>query len=173
VTPVYLQAKDDGRQHFARIASQVRTAMKILLSALIALSVLAGVAAPANAFDAKSLFGQLDREAGGGSNWRPKIGAGGKPPRSPMEATMNKLMSSSMLGLAPIAPSQTLDGNDEERPGVENDNISQPVIARMATREEIARIRQELEERDARSTKHTHWCSVLLRATWRRIHPKD
>jgi hypothetical protein len=52
----------------ARIASQVRTAMKIILSALVALSVLAGVAAPASAFDAKSLYGQLDRESGGGSN---------------------------------------------------------------------------------------------------------
>jgi hypothetical protein len=42
--------------------------MKIIASALIALSVLAGVAAPASAFDAKSLFQQLDRESGGGSN---------------------------------------------------------------------------------------------------------
>jgi hypothetical protein len=41
--------------------------MKIIASALIALSVLAGVAAPAGAFDAKSLFQQLDRESGGGS----------------------------------------------------------------------------------------------------------
>jgi hypothetical protein len=54
---------------------------------------------------------------------------------------MNKLMNSSMFGLAPIAPSQTLVCNDEERPGVENDEISPPVIERMATREEIARIR--------------------------------
>ena len=42
--------------------------MKIILSALIALSVLASVAAPASAFDAKSLYGQLDRESGGGTN---------------------------------------------------------------------------------------------------------
>jgi hypothetical protein len=49
----------------ARIASQMRTAMKIIASALIALSVLAGIAAPASAFDAKSLFQQLDRESGG------------------------------------------------------------------------------------------------------------
>jgi hypothetical protein len=42
-------------------------AMKIILSALVALSVLAGIAAPASAFDAKSLYGQLDREPGGGS----------------------------------------------------------------------------------------------------------
>jgi hypothetical protein len=65
---VYLQAKHDGRQRVGRIASQERTAMKIILSALIALSVLASVAAPASAFDAKSLYGQLDRESGGGSN---------------------------------------------------------------------------------------------------------
>jgi hypothetical protein len=51
-----------------RIASHKRTAMKIIASALIALSVLAGVSAPASAFDAKSLFQQLDRESGGSSN---------------------------------------------------------------------------------------------------------
>ena len=43
-------------------------AMKIIVSALIALSLLAGIAAPAGAFDAKSLYDQLDRESGGGSN---------------------------------------------------------------------------------------------------------
>ena len=37
--------------------------MKIIVSALVALSVLAGVAAPASAFDAKSFYGQLDRQA--------------------------------------------------------------------------------------------------------------
>lgn len=42
--------------------------MKIIASALIALSVLAGIAAPVGAFDAKSLYGQLERELGGGSN---------------------------------------------------------------------------------------------------------
>ena len=86
---------------------------------------------------------------------------------------MNKLMSSSMLGLAPIAPSQTLISNDEEPPRVENDEISPPAIERVATREEIARIREELDARDAGSTKHARWCSVLLRATWRRIHQMD
>jgi hypothetical protein len=52
----------------ARIAAQVRTAMKIILSALVALSVLAGIAAPASAFDAKSFWGQQERESGGSSN---------------------------------------------------------------------------------------------------------
>jgi hypothetical protein len=85
---------------------------------------------------------------------------------------MNRLMSSSMFGLAPIAPSQTLVSNDEERPGVENDEISPPVIERMATREEITRIREELEARDG-STKHAHLCSVLLRGTWRRVRQID
>ena len=65
---------------------------------------------------------------------------------------MNKLMSSSMFGLAPIAPSQTLVSNDEERPGVENDEISPPVIERMATREEIVSIREELDARVAGGT---------------------
>jgi hypothetical protein len=37
--------------------------MKTIVSALIALSVLAGVAAPASAFDAKSFYEQLDRNA--------------------------------------------------------------------------------------------------------------
>ena len=87
---------------------------------------------------------------------------------------MNKLMSSSMLGLAPIAPTETLiSEQDEERPANEKDEISRPVIERMATREEIARIREELAARDAESTKHAHWCSVLLRATWRRINQMD
>ena len=35
--------------------------MKIIVSALLALSVLASIAAPASAFDAKSFYGQLDR----------------------------------------------------------------------------------------------------------------
>ena len=42
--------------------------MKMIVSALVALSVLAGITAPASAFDAKSLYGQLDRESGGGTN---------------------------------------------------------------------------------------------------------
>jgi hypothetical protein len=41
--------------------------MRILVTALLALSVLAGIAAPANALDPKSLFDQLDRESGGTS----------------------------------------------------------------------------------------------------------
>jgi hypothetical protein len=36
-------------------------AMKTIVSALIALSVLAGVAAPASALDAKSFYEQMDR----------------------------------------------------------------------------------------------------------------
>jgi hypothetical protein len=37
--------------------------MKTILSAIVALSVLTGVAASASAFDAKSFYEQLDREA--------------------------------------------------------------------------------------------------------------
>ena len=40
-----------------------REAMKTILSALLALSVLAGIAAPASAFDAESFYQQLDRQA--------------------------------------------------------------------------------------------------------------
>jgi hypothetical protein len=36
-------------------------AMKTIVSALIALSVLAGVAAPASALDAKAFYAQMDR----------------------------------------------------------------------------------------------------------------
>ena len=37
--------------------------MKIIVSALVALSALATVAAPASAFDAKNFYGQQDRQA--------------------------------------------------------------------------------------------------------------
>jgi hypothetical protein len=37
--------------------------MKTILSAIVALSVLTGVAASANAFDAKGFYEQLDRSA--------------------------------------------------------------------------------------------------------------
>jgi hypothetical protein len=86
---------------------------------------------------------------------------------------MNRLMNSSMLGLAPIAPTQTLiSEQDEERPATKKE-ICLPVIERMATDEEIARIREELQMRDAGTSKHAHWCSVLLRATWRRVQVVD
>jgi hypothetical protein len=39
--------------------------MKTIVSALIALSVLAGVAAPASALDAKGFYEQLDRNSAG------------------------------------------------------------------------------------------------------------
>jgi hypothetical protein len=38
--------------------------MKIILSALIALSVLAGFSAPSSAFDAGSFYDQQDRQSG-------------------------------------------------------------------------------------------------------------
>jgi hypothetical protein len=41
--------------------------MKTIVSAPIALSVLAGIAAPASAFDAKSFYDQQDRNSGGSS----------------------------------------------------------------------------------------------------------
>jgi len=36
--------------------------MKTIVSALLALSVIAGIGAPASAFDAKSFYEQLDRQ---------------------------------------------------------------------------------------------------------------
>ena len=38
--------------------------MKTIVFALLALSVLAGIAAPASAFDAKSFYEQQDRQSG-------------------------------------------------------------------------------------------------------------
>ena len=38
--------------------------MKTIVSALVALSVLAGIAAPTSAFDAKSFYEQQDRQSG-------------------------------------------------------------------------------------------------------------
>jgi hypothetical protein len=42
--------------------------MKIIVSTLVALSVLAGLAAPASAFDAKSFYEQQERQSGGTAN---------------------------------------------------------------------------------------------------------
>jgi hypothetical protein len=42
--------------------------MKTIVSALVALSVLAGVAAPASALDAKSFYEQQERQSGGTAN---------------------------------------------------------------------------------------------------------
>jgi len=39
--------------------------MKMIMSALVALSVLTGIAASASAFDAKSFYEQQDRQRGG------------------------------------------------------------------------------------------------------------
>jgi hypothetical protein len=39
--------------------------MKIILSTLVALAILAGVAAPSNALDARSFYDHQDRQAGG------------------------------------------------------------------------------------------------------------
>jgi demethoxyubiquinone hydroxylase (CLK1/Coq7/Cat5 family) len=58
------------RDHLARCAERLhhprkirRSIMKAILSAIVALSVLTGVAASANAFDAKSFYEQLERSA--------------------------------------------------------------------------------------------------------------
>jgi hypothetical protein len=55
---------DDGSNGVVRIASpDGGIAMKTIISALIALSVLAGIGAPASALDAKQFYEQQDREA--------------------------------------------------------------------------------------------------------------
>jgi hypothetical protein len=57
---------DDGLSSASH--RQWRLAMKILVSTLIALSVLAVIAAPAAAFDASSFYQELDRRSGGTAN---------------------------------------------------------------------------------------------------------
>ena len=42
--------------------------MKTIISTLIALTVLAGIAAPAGAFDTKGFYQNLDRSSGGTAN---------------------------------------------------------------------------------------------------------
>jgi len=49
-----------SRQHWCRL-QHLEEAMKTIVSALIALSVLAGIAAPASAMDAKTFYEQQDR----------------------------------------------------------------------------------------------------------------
>jgi len=48
-----------------RIAPEVRIAMKIVLSALVALSVLASFAGPSAAADARTFYETMDRQSGG------------------------------------------------------------------------------------------------------------
>jgi hypothetical protein len=52
---------DDWQHGVACIFGEI--VMKTIVSALIALSVLAGVAAPANALDAKAFYEQQDRQS--------------------------------------------------------------------------------------------------------------
>ena len=48
-----------------RIAPEVRIAMKIVHSALVALSVLASFAGPSAAADARTFYETMDRQSGG------------------------------------------------------------------------------------------------------------
>jgi hypothetical protein len=64
------RAKPEERDHLSFVQRDCTTRkkmrrliMKTILSAIVALSVLTGVAASANAFDAKSFYEQLDRSA--------------------------------------------------------------------------------------------------------------
>jgi hypothetical protein len=56
-----LLAYDERRRGVADIAPTGGPAMKTIVSALIDLSVLAGIAAPASALDAKQFYEQQDR----------------------------------------------------------------------------------------------------------------
>jgi hypothetical protein len=61
-TRAELARSANGLNFNTRISEEM--IMRTIVSALLALSVLAGIAAPASAFDAKSLYQQLDRESG-------------------------------------------------------------------------------------------------------------
>jgi hypothetical protein len=66
VTALIEHGYGDERRGTVQIGlSNGGTAMKTIISVVIALSVLAGIAAPASALDAKSFYEQLDRQAGG------------------------------------------------------------------------------------------------------------
>jgi hypothetical protein len=55
---------DDGRHDAVRVApNRGDIAMKTIAATLIALSVLAGIAAPANALDVKTFWDQQDRQS--------------------------------------------------------------------------------------------------------------
>jgi hypothetical protein len=59
-----LRSSDDRRHGAVGIPlKRGETAMKVIVTLLVALSVVTGVAASANAFDAKSFYAQLDRQA--------------------------------------------------------------------------------------------------------------
>jgi hypothetical protein len=60
----HIMIREQQRLASDRTKQSRRTIMKTLISALLALSVLAGVAASASAFDAKSFYEQQDREHG-------------------------------------------------------------------------------------------------------------
>jgi hypothetical protein len=60
----HISLREQQRLASERTKQSRRTIMKTLVSALLALSVLTGVAASASAFDAKSFYEQQDRERG-------------------------------------------------------------------------------------------------------------
>jgi hypothetical protein len=85
------------------------------------------------------------------------------------------LWSVAVFGLVPIPPADTPIRTPHDLRGASGhgDCLYRPIVKKMATEEELARIREELKARGALSTKHAHWCSVLLRPTWRRVHQTD
>ncbi|MFZ0852078.1 MAG: hypothetical protein WAO08_23095 [Hyphomicrobiaceae bacterium] len=59
----YISVIGQAQMLIATIALTTETTMKVIVSALIALSLLTGVAASASAFDAKTFYEQQDRAA--------------------------------------------------------------------------------------------------------------
>jgi hypothetical protein len=57
-----------GGTDVVRNSQQMEDTMKTIASALIVLSLLVGLAAPASAVDAKSFYEQQDRQSGGTAN---------------------------------------------------------------------------------------------------------
>jgi len=73
-----------------------------------------------------------------------------------MEARMKTLWSVSVFGLLPIPPADRPDGHEhpphaEDLKRLRRMFDRRPVVKRMATAEELDRIRAELEEAEARS----------------------
>lgn len=60
--PSYEQPGITGAMSFVRVSLIGRVAMKTIISVMLVLLALAGVAAPASAFDAKTFYEQQERE---------------------------------------------------------------------------------------------------------------
>ena len=89
---------------------------------------------------------------------------------------MRTLWSVAVFGLVPIPPADTpiSDGHDLRTPSQDCDFsrrmfLCRPIVKRMATEQELAGIREELEALGAVDTKRTRWHLVQISGAWRRV----